>query len=223
MTVVDGLTLAEAAETHHYLLGCPVYPDAHVPQTARNAGVTEPVYGAWGDSECLCVPTRNAILAPHLLERALAYTDLAAAYLGRDPPVLYSMNAFWTRPGTAPIRLGIQEFHVDEDDTKFLAMFFYLTDIKEWADGPHEIQGYDGQTHTVYGPAGTAFLADTSQPHRGLKPLRGERCLAWARWGVSDRPPANVWDGIEPIEAAELGSCYPIDPRLRESIRLLVR
>lgn len=147
---------------------------------------------AWGDSECLCVPTRNAVLAPHLLEHALGYTDLAAAYLGRDPPVLYSMNAFWTRPGTAPSRPDIQEFHQDQDDERFLVMFFYLTDINEPTYGPHEIKGFDGVTRTVYGPAGTAFLADTSQPHRGVKPRRGERCLAWVRWVLAiGRRPAS--------------------------------
>lgn len=207
-------------ETNDWLLSRPVFRDSHVPQTARNReeGLVHRVEAQ--DCDRLCVHTWDAVLAPHLLELALSLTDVAAAYLGRDPPVAYSANVMWTRPGSTAYP-DIQEFHEDRDDERFLGLFVYLTDVLERADGPHEIRGPDGVVREVYGPAGTAFLADTSREHRGLKPQRGERGFYWWRWGVSDRPAANEWDHIEPVDRALLGDRYPADPRLRESIKLL--
>ncbi len=218
---VEPLTALQITETNEWLLSRPVYANAHVPQTARNRG-EEPVsrsQASW--FECVCVHTDDAILAPHLLEKALSLIDLAAAYVKRDPPVTYSANAFWTRPGKAAPRGDIQEFHCDVDDKSFLAMFVYLTDVLRDEDGPHDLTGPLGDVSTIRGPAGTVFLADTSRPHRGRKPQAAERGIAWVRWGVSDRPAANEWDHIEPIVASRLGARYPSDPRLRESIRLL--
>jgi hypothetical protein len=218
---LEPMTVDEVGQTNAWLMSRPVFRDAHVPQTARNRGDFLPVdRSLTGASEYVCVHTDAAILAPHLLERGLATIDLAAEYLGRDPPVGYSMNAFWTRPGPT-IRSDIQEFHRDADDARFLALFFYLTDVSTPEDGAHDLRGPDGTVHTVVGPAGTVFLADTSNEHMGRKPRRRERGIAWFRFGVSDRPPAGVWDKIEPIEAARLGERYPADPRLREAIKLL--
>lgn len=219
---IDPLTPQQVRDLNWWLLSRPVFADAHVPQTARNRGDAGPrPRKDAGASEYVCVATSDAILAPHLLEHAIDLTDIAAAYLGRDPPVLYSANAFWTRPGPT-VRRDIQAFHVDADDERFLAMFCYLTDVTHSQHGPHDLKGPDGIVRTVFGPAGTVFLADTSLEHRGRKPELAERGIAWMRWGVSDRPPAGVWDGIEPVPAHLLGSRYPDDPRLREAIRLLV-
>lgn len=220
------LQAVELAELRAFLLSRPVFPDAHVPQTARNrdpAATPVPRSAAAG-SECICIPTADAVCSPHLLERALAMTDVASAYLGRDPAVAYSANVFWTRPGPAGSRPDIQEFHVDSDDVRFLAMFVYLSDVETDAQGPQDLVGPDGVQRTIRGPAGTVFLADTSRLHRGRKPSQGERGLAWWRWGVSDRPEANRWDNIEPVSASWLmPGRYPADPRLQESIRLLVK
>jgi hypothetical protein len=224
-SILDPLSPTEIAETNAFLLSRPVYHDAHVPQTSRNRNYSVDVVMSReeaSDSECVCVSTADAIQAPHFFKRGLAATDIAAAYLGRDPPVAYSCNAFWTRPGTAAIRADIQDFHRDADDVRFLAMFFYLNDVLNDAAGPHDLIGPDGVSRTVVGPAGTVFLADTSFPHRGRKPIAGERGMAWYRWGVSDRPPAGVWDKIAPIPSELLGADYPDDPRLRESVKLLV-
>ena len=210
-------------ELHFYSF--PVHRDAHVPQTARNRNDPQPIpRELCRDSECVCVPTFAAITAPHIFERALSLTDVAASYLECDPPVMYSANAFWTRPGPAGTRPDIQEMHRDLDDTRFLAMFVFLTDVADDGDGPQDLTGPDGVVRTIRGFAGTCFLADTSRDHRGRKPWQRERGLAWVRWGVSPRPPANEWDKIEPIPAAALGpGRYPSDPRLRESIKLLVK
>ncbi len=213
------------ADALSFLLAQQVYVDAHVPQTARNRGTDVRYvrgFAAAEASECVCVHTDAAIMAPWLMEYALALTDEVAAYLDCEPPVAYSANAFWTRPGPSPTRGDIQEFHTDKDDVRFLAMFVYLTDVLHDADGPQDLYGPDGVCRTITGPAGTVFLADTSREHRGRKPLHHERGLYWWRWGVSERPEANQWDKIEPVSAARLPGRYPDDLRLRESIRLLV-
>lgn len=218
---VPGLTSAELVMTNTFLLGCQVYDRAHVPQTARNEN-RGPVARADATGDCLCVHTWDSVRVPHLFELGLAYSAEAAEYLEVECANAYSSNAFWTRPSFSPARGDIQEFHSDRDDERFLALFVYLTDVLRHEDGPHEITGPDGAVRPVYGPAGTAFLADTSRPHRGVKPTSRERGIWWWRWGISARPPANVWDKIEPLPARCLGDRYPLDTRLRESIKLLV-
>jgi hypothetical protein len=218
---VTGLSRPGIRQLNIFLSGIHVYRDAHIPETARQRGEHAIPRHEAQDSECVCLPLAQVLRAPFLFERALDLTDVAAVYLIADPPVMYSANVFWTRPGNV-VRPDIQEFHRDQDDERFLVLFTYLTDVERPEDGPHELQGPDGVARRVYGPAGTMFLADTSYPHRGLKPTTGERGIAWFRWGISERPPANVWDKNEPIAAAEMGARYPDDPRLRESIRLLV-
>lgn len=220
--VVDPIPPEQFEETRDYLHWAPVYLNAHVPQTAKSRGEDYAPREAASQSECFCTPMWAAITAPHIFEKALELTDVAAAYLGRDPPVCYSANAFWTRPGNGALREDIQAFHSDADDVRFLAMFVYLTDVLRAEDGPHQITGANGVISTIYGPAGTVFLADTARPHRGQKPTSGERGIAWFRWGVSDRPPANIWDNNRPIRPGRLLGRYPDDPRLRESIKLIV-
>jgi hypothetical protein len=223
-TVLEPLSPAQIAETNDYLLGQTVYLDAHVPQTARNRDGRDVLWPRQevAHSECVCVTTATAIMAPHLFERGIRATDVAGAYLDRNPPIAYSMNAFYTRPGTAAVRKDIQDFHRDADDVRFLAMFVYLNDVLNDDAGPHDLIGPDGVSRTVVGPAGTVFLADTSLPHRGRKPTSGERGMAWYRYGVSDRPAANVWDKIEPVRAEAMLGRLPPDGPLRDSIRLLV-
>lgn len=222
LATVGSFPPSEINAINDHLLSRPVYLDAHIPQTARRRG-DEPVDRSQiGDSECYCVHTTEALLAPHLLERALSLTDVAARYLGLDPPILYSTNAFWTRPGPRAARGDIQGFHKDEDDDRFLAMFTLLTDVLAPDDGAHELVGPDGHTRQVMGYAGTIFLADTSYSHRGIKPTKTERGIHWFRWCIHDRPAAYVWDGLFPVSSSLLGDRYPTDLRLRQSLNPLV-
>jgi hypothetical protein len=168
------------------------------------------------------VPCEVALTAPHLLELALTLTQLAAVYLDTPQPYLYSTNAFWTRPVTGPTRPDIQELHRDRDDERFLAMFTYLSDVRATVDGPHELVGPDGQTRSIYGPAGTIFLADTSNEHRGLRPTRDERGIHWFRWSISAQPPAYGWDRTEPVSHRVLGRRYPHAAALRRTLAPLV-
>ena len=107
--------LAEIDAANAFLRSRQVYLDAHVPQTARNRGaeIARVDRADAAASECVCVHTDDAIVVPGWIERALALTDVAAAFLGRDPPVAYSSNFFWTRPGPAAVRGDIQDFHRD--------------------------------------------------------------------------------------------------------------
>lgn len=210
------------AEAAAYLADRPIYRNAHVPQTARNRGEAEPDFHPPSSArECYCVHTDDAVLAPHLLEAGLSLIDVASEYLGAEAYV-YSANAFWTLPGAEPERGDIQEFHIDADDERFLALFTYLTDVLRPDDGAHQLRGPDGVVRTIIGTAGTAFLADTRNEHRGLKPRRRERGIHWLRFSANPTPPAYVWDGLSPMPCERLGDRYPSDPRLRRSLLPLV-
>lgn len=220
--VVDPMPLHEFRELRDYLYSRQVLPDSHVPITAKQRNRQLCPREQAKDWDCICLTLSDAILAPHVMELGFQYLDVAGVYLGRSPPLAYSTNAFWTRPSMGQTRGDIQEFHDDHDDTAFLAMFVYITDVVAEEDGPHDLIGPDGVMRTVYGPAGTVFLADTRHQHRGRRPRAGERGMMWYRWGVSEQPWSYGWDENKPIEAVLLGDRYPTDPRLRESIRLLV-
>lgn len=169
----------------------------------------------------------DAVLgAPHFWELILRTFPAARAYLGRSPR-LYSVNAFWTAPGRTPAP-ALQTWHRDADDGRFVALFVYGTDVPTEDDGSHQYlhgshAGAGRGVETVFGPAGTAFLADTSGEHYGEKPRRGERLMLWARWGVSERPVAYAIDRTEPVHRAVLGGRYPDDPETRDLIKLVVR
>lgn len=175
----------------------------------------------------------DVLLAPHLLELILSLTPTVASYL-EAAPHLYSVNAFWSRPSAGKPWTDLQTYHRDKDDERFLALFVYGTDVLDVDDGPHLFRA---GTHarpdlaaedcferafppvSVYGAAGTAFLADTSGLHMGMKPRSGERLLIWARWGVSERPASYVWDKLEP---APIGDRYRVDAATRELVKLVI-
>lgn len=226
--MLEPFTPTQMDDINGWLLTRAVYTDAHVPITAVREGRPLEMRGSdiESKSECTCVRTTDAIVTPHIFERALSLTDVVAEYLRCETPWMFSANAFWTKPGTAPERPDIQGWHPDIDDPLgFLAMFVFLTDVTFDPEGPQELEGPDGVVRKTYGKAGTAFLADTSRRHRGWKPVLRERGLFWFRWGVTETPGRNhayVWDEIKPIDRSLLGDRYPSDPHLQKSIRLLV-
>lgn len=213
---LDPLSGRQVDEVLGYLKSRPVFNGRHVVQGDVSG------FSSWDDaagSNVLAWTLADAVLMPHVLERALAMTDFAAEYLGVPIPLLYSMNVFCTRPGQ-PVRPDIQDWHRDQDDYRFLPMFFYLTDVGP--DARQELR-VDGREIGIDGPRGTVFLSDTMREHRGLKPQHSERIVGWARWGVSDPPESYKWDKLEATDRALLGDRYPSDPRLRESIHLVVK
>lgn len=159
-----------------------------------------------------CHGMPDVMLAPHFFDLALKWTPLAEAYLGQEPR-LYSFNAFWSRPSQEDPIHDLQTFHRDKDDTKFLALFMYGTDVLTDNDGPHcyMVGTHDDEEklpfheHRILGPAGTTFLADTRGLHLGLKPKRGSRLILWARWGVSEKPWAYENDKLAPMNKEMLG------------------
>lgn len=197
-----------------YLKQCQVYPGCHVTYSATGPA------GPWEshlEADVVSWHLHDVIRAPHLLECAITFVDAASEYLGTDDPLLYSMNAFCTRP-VSHVRPDIQDWHSDKDDVRFLPMFTYLTDVGE-AEA-QRLRGPAGEV-SIQGPAGTVFFSNTMLEHLGGKPTQGERIVTWSRWCVTDPPPAYVWDRLSPIDKSLLGGRFPKDERLRRAIRLI--
>jgi hypothetical protein len=229
---------------HDYLNGCEV-GNAHVWAKINQSAPMLAVRG--GNWSMFCHKMQDVILAPYLFEYALQGYDIAEAYFGQTP-LLYSMNIFWTQPGTN-IYGDTHDWHRDGDDQKQLAMFMYGEDIFRAEDGAHLYQrgtqalfiGDTARSHaeadaslrrdprsppagiveTVLGPAGMMFFTDPSGLHMAPRPAARPRMLAWARWGISPTPEAYRWDGSQPIDKALLGDRYPSDPKLQTAIKLI--
>jgi hypothetical protein len=211
------LTPEQVDETLAWLKTREVFSGRHVVQ-ADTTG-----FSTWqqaASANVLCWRMGDAVLAPHLLARALEQINFASEYLEVETPLLYSMNVFCTRPGQ-PVRPDIQDWHRDSDDKKFLPMFFYLTDVG--MDAGQELRVHKTHTTLIVGPRGKTFFSDTMREHRGLKPQHAERIIAWARWGVSNPPASYQWDKLQPIDASLLGDRYPSEERLRKAINLIAR
>jgi hypothetical protein len=161
--------------------------------------------------------SKDVLRAPGFFALAASFLPVAQKYLGTEPK-LYSVNAFWTRPTDKPPNPDIQVWHRDRDDDKFLVLFMYGTSVVRHREGPHNfvLGSHRNNDHshrapldteemtTVFGPAGTMFLADTSGLHYGQVPRDGERMLTWARYGVSSPPAAYEWDKTQPVPASSL-------------------
>lgn len=141
---------------------------AHVP--AYSDGVPRSVAEASKSSNYGSYQLRESLLAPHLVEFALAppVIRLAAAYLGCIPS-LYSINTFWTFPS---VKRGLShEFHRDEDDYRFMVIFIYWTDV---AVGEGEFYFIEA-THDVAAVSGR------------LRPAWWAKRIALSRRGLSVR------------------------------------
>ena len=187
--------------------------------------------GVPGVSASTCWSMEDVILAPHLFDFAISMFPTVEGIMGILPN-LYYINAFTTWPIDGPVQKDIQDFHRDRDDVRFLALFVYCTDILSEEDGPHHFvktshldsdgtpRG-DREIVSVFGEAGTVFIADTWGYHCGIRPVSKPRTLFWARWGISERPWAYDWDHLEPIQATKLGNRYPSDARIQNAIKLI--
>lgn len=220
-----------------YLTSRPMH-NAHVPwptKVTETAGYAD----ALERFRVFSVSMGDLTLAPHWFEYALGFHDLARAHFGGRFPRLYSLNAFWTKPGPDLFHYT-QDWHRDGDDDQQLAIFMFGTDVPTPEHGGHEYQrgthlttddnlGRDPHAdpapeivELVVGPRGTAILIDGQGLHRGLPPA-GARLLLWARWGISEMPRSYVWDKMTHLPKEQLGDRYPTDPDLRESVRLIVQ
>jgi len=143
-------------------------------------------------------PDIQALIAtPTLLEIVQDYLGCA--------PILDEVNMWWSlRAETSSSEIA-QQFHFDFDRTKWVKVFFYLTDVQ--ADtGPHvyvrhshkrearraplfkrgyvrlsdsdigKVYGTD-EVVEIYGDAGTALFVDTSGFHKGKPPSKDNRLI----------------------------------------------
>ena len=226
IVVVPGLSKSDIGECSSYLRGTSCYTEhvkVYSDAIARSFEDSEKLTDVW------CHEMTDVVMAPNFFELTLKYASIAADYLDTSP-FMYSMNAFWTKTSSNAPKMDLQTWHRDHDDERFLALFVYGTDVFTEADGPHQFKvgthngAEDGEIRTMYGPAGTAFLADTRGLHMGRKPTRlgCRRLLLWARWSVSVRPWAYDNDKLAPVAATLLGDRYSTDPVVRNQIRLVV-
>jgi hypothetical protein len=157
-----------------------------------------------------CYDNHDTVNAPHLLDLAFNedILNLVENYIGCTPTI-FSMNCWWTLPGNQ--KSGIEKFHRDWDDYKFLALFIYLTDVDEESGGAHcflkkfhtpeALNGTNLKNHfhefndmqwyeqncpelisTYHAPAGHGFIADTFSLHKGNPSLK-PRLALWIRYG----------------------------------------
>lgn len=214
----------QAAAIHEHLRSAPTYP-GHV--RVYGDGVSRSWEECAERFDVWCHDMETVVTAPHLWDMVISLLPAAGCYLDA-PPRLYSLNAFWTRASEEAPRRDLQTWHRDRDDERFLAMFLYGTDVLEPADGPHLFKrgthegAEDGEVESVYGPAGTAFLADTRGLHMGMQPTsQRPRLLIWARWCVSERPWSYDQDRLSPVPATRLGDRYPKDRNVRDLVKLV--
>jgi hypothetical protein len=155
---------------------------------------------------------------------------IAADYLGCKP-TLAGLGAYWSFPGNEPA-VYTQHFHRDLDDWRFVKLFVYLTDV-DHGSGPHayvmqshrtaaplRARPYSRRTidsryggdkvHTVLGPRGTAFMADTYGIHAGTVPTREPRLILQAQYSVL---PVFAFQ-YEPVEAQDASDLDPYVTRL---------
>ncbi len=120
-------------DLHRHFAAAPCFA-AHI--AAKSDGQARSI------AECAALGSQGSyrlsdiLSAPYLLELANRDDILALmeSYLGCVPSI-YSINAFWTFPGGAPIP-GLQTYHRDFDDFRFCTLFVFLTDVAA-NDGAH--------------------------------------------------------------------------------------
>lgn len=155
-----------------YLDKCPKYP-GHIKARPRQ-GMS-------------CNAMQDVMAAPHFLDMAKNYAYLASQYFNQKA-ILWSLNAFYTDRDT-PYFPGLHGLHKDRGGDKILALFMFGTDVP--LDSAQLHMKPDGRLEPIYGPKGTAWLADNTHLHMGLIPSR-PRMLIWARY--ADFLPQEFYD-----------------------------
>jgi hypothetical protein len=170
---------------------------------------------------------RSGAVRRLLRERRLA--EAAGSYLGVDPLIM-SVVLWKSFASRSPDGRSAQQFHYDNDRSRFVKMFVYLTDVS-MSNGPHTyVPGshrekpkelLHGQRLSdrdvarfypesgwklITGPRGTLFFADTQGFHKGGHVAVGERAmfqinLASDRFGVPEPPIGTVADAPADLAA----------------------
>ena len=139
-----------------------------------------------------CNAMDDVMLAPHFLNYAKSLTPIVSKYF-QEPAILWSLNAFYTDRNT-PYFPGLHGLHKDRGGEKIVALFVLGYDTP--LDSAQLHMRFDGTLELLYGPAGTAWLADNTQYHMGLIPSRA-RMLMWARW--AEKLPQEFHDEKLPV------------------------
>jgi hypothetical protein len=124
------------ADVRAYLDPLPVYRGSHILSSDYTLRAFAEVQK---DSAFAGYTVDQLLRAPHLVDffNQPAIVDFIEEAMG-CVPTLYSLNAWWSFPATSPTGDGMQRFHRDTDDWRFLTLFIYLTDVDEGA-GPHQL------------------------------------------------------------------------------------
>lgn len=124
------------ADVRTYLDPLPVYRGSHIMSSDYQL---RPFAEVQKDSAFAGYTADQLLRAPHLVDffNQPAIVDFIEEAFG-CVPTLYSLNAWWSFPATSPTGDGMQRFHRDTDDWRFLTLFIYLTDVDEGA-GPHQL------------------------------------------------------------------------------------
>jgi hypothetical protein len=193
------LTPAQVAEVHRYLADKPVAPH----------GRSLPTFPAQQPPSGLRMAEyrlADILACPHLLALANSapLLRLAAQYIGCKPTIS-AIGLRWSYP-QAGNGEGLQGFHRDCDDWRFIKVFVYLTDVDD-AAGPHVYVSGSHQEHCgvrlqpyrdeevagrygvqrisrVTGPAGTGFAVDTRGIHKGQVPTEAPRLLLQIQYSL---------------------------------------
>jgi len=144
--------------------------------------------------------------------------ETAQRWLG-TLPCLYSLNAWISLVAEQPEGQHNQFWHRDTDDHRFLTLFLLLTDTDENSGATQvECNG----VHTLCGPAGSLFLVNTLNPHRGLVPKSHDRMIVWARYGYGEN--SNSCDKeMRPVTGNEVPTSMTGTMQERMINRLLVQ
>jgi hypothetical protein len=164
-------------------------------------------YGEGARYRRIFVAEKDLVVIPEMVQLATDPLVMAIiqANFGCQP-ILNTLATYKTHPepadGFAQDADAAQAYHFDFHTFRWLKMFVYLNDIGEEA-GPHHfvktshwnrpdalwregripdreidaVYGPNGVS-TICGPAGTAFIADTSAFHKGSLPTHSPRILA---------------------------------------------
>ncbi|MBV8704846.1 MAG: hypothetical protein JO118_14170 [Acetobacteraceae bacterium] len=152
-------------------------------------------------------PLETVLGCPHVLALASdpRVLRVVTAYLGCRP-TLSSIGIRWSFPAAGERAAGVQRFHRDPDDWRFLKLFVYLTDV-DAGSGPHEFVAGSHRTagrvlerpyameeieprygpqsvRRIEGPRGTSFFADTYGIHRGAVPTTGARLILQLQYSL---------------------------------------
>ena len=135
----------KVADIRRYLDPLPVYRGSHILSSDYRQAPFDEVQR---DSAFAGYTADQILRAPHLVDffNQPAIVDFMEAALG-CVPTLYSVNGWWSFPATIPTGDGMQRFHRDTDDWRFITLFVYLTDVDEGA-GPHQLVA---GSHTLAG------------------------------------------------------------------------